>query len=217
MRVAAFFDMDRTLLTENSGTLWVRFLRQRGEMDTRTFLRILLWTAQYRLAILDMEEVAGRLCADMAGDEEAAMRHKTEIFFARHVLPIIAAEGERRLREHERAGHVVALLTSSTPYMAEPLARHLGIAHVLCTRPHVQDGRFVGTCERPTCYGDGKVHHAERFAQEHGVDLSQSYFYTDSYSDLPMLLRVGQRRVINPDARLRRHARLHGWEIERWH
>ena len=81
---------------------------------------------------------------------------------------------------------------------------------------HVTDGRFVGTCELPTCFGTGKVHHAERLATAQGFDLATSYFYTDSYSDLPMLLRVGQRRVVNPDARLRRRARREGWSIEAW-
>ena len=88
--------------------------------------------------------------------------------------------------------------------------------HVICTRLHVQGGKFLGTCERPTCYGQGKVHHAERFAREHGISLEDSFFYTDSYSDLPMLLRVGHQRIVNPDGRLSRHARKSGWPTEIW-
>ena len=86
------------------------------------------------------------------------------------------------------------------------LAAHLGIEHAICTRLHVADGIFDGTHMRPACYGAGKVHWAEAFAREHGVDLASSFFYTDSYSDLPMLERVGVQRVVNPDTRLRRHA-----------
>jgi phosphoserine phosphatase len=74
----------------------------------------------------------------------------------------------------------------------------------------------VGTHIKPACYGNGKVHWAEQFAREHGVNLDQSWFYTDSYTDLPMLERVGVPRVINPDARLRRHARKRGWATESW-
>ncbi len=216
-RPAAFFDMDKTLLSGSSGTMWIRFLRRRRELDKKLLLRMLFWTAQYRLAILDMETVATRILAGMAGDLEEDLLGKTREFVAAYVLPAVAPPGRARLEEHRRAGDELVLLTSSTPYVAEPLAEHLGIPHVLCTRLHVREGRFTGTCERPTCYGAGKVHHAEAFARAHDIDLGRSYFYTDSYSDLPMLERVGHRRVINPDERLRRHARRQGWEIEAWY
>jgi phosphoserine phosphatase len=68
----------------------------------------------------------------------------------------------------------------------------------------------------PFCYGPGKVQRAERWAAEHGVELEQSYFYTDSLSDLPMLERVGQPRIVNPDPRLRREANRRGWPILDW-
>lgn len=213
--IAAFFDMDRTLIRVNSGTRWLRFLHERRELSLSLFLRSVVWTTQYKLAILDMDTVAARLIADMAGDPEAELRDKAEVFVARHLHAAVSPQAAAALLAHRQAGHTVALLTSATNYVAEPLARHVGIEHVLCTRLHVEEGRFVGTLDKP-CYGAGKVPVAERFAAERGLDLEASYFYTDSYSDLPMLLRVGERRVINPDPRLRRHARRAGWSIEQW-
>ncbi len=215
-RVAAFFDMDRTVLRINSGTRWIRFLHERRELELATFLRSVWWTLQYRLSILDMETAATRLVEAMAGDPEDEMLVKTRLFVDRHVLPSIAPLARDRIAEHRDSGHQLVILTSSTPYIAEPLARHLDMPHVICTRLHVADGRFLGTCERPTCYGPGKVYHAERFAAEHDINLAESYFYTDSYSDLPMLLRVGHRRVINPDGRLSRYAKRSGWPMETW-
>ena len=97
-----------------------------------------------------------------------------------------------------------------------PLAELLGVPDLLCTELEVVDGRLTGRHIAPACAGAGKVVYAERYAAEHGVDLGRSYFYTDSYSDLPMLERVGCPRVVNPDPRLRRRARARGWEIERW-
>lgn len=217
MQVGAFFDLDWTLLSCSSGSRWVRYLRRRREMSISLLMRSIYWSAQYKLAILDMERVAGRLAATMTGSPEQELIDKTGAFVQEDLLNTVNAAARERIERHRREGHVLALLTSATPYVAEPLARHVDIPHVLCTRLHVEEGRFLGTCERPTCYGAGKVHHAERFAAAHGVDLDRSYFYTDSYSDLPMLLRVGERRVINPDARLLRHARRRGWEIERWY
>ena len=217
MQIGAFFDLDWTILSCSSGSRWVRFLRRRREMSVSLLLKSIYWSAQYKLAVLDMESVAGRLAATMTGEDEQAFVDKTRAFVEEDLLSTMTPAARERIESHRRDGHVLALLTSATLYVAEPLARHLEMPHVLCTRLKVRDGRFLGTCERPTCYGPGKVHHAERFAEAQGVDLARSYFYTDSYSDLPMLLRVGQRRVINPDARLSRHARRSGWEIERWY
>jgi HAD superfamily hydrolase (TIGR01490 family) len=215
-RVAAFFDLDLTLLRCNSGSRWMSFLRQRGELGLWMMLRSVLWLTKYKLAILDMETLAPRLVADMAGQSEKDMLDKTEIFWEREVRPAISESGLRALAEHREQDHVVALLTSTTQFVAEKVAAHLAVEHVLCTRLHVDSGRFLGTCERPTCFGPGKVFYAERFAAAHGIELAQSYFYTDSYSDLPMLSKVGRPRVVNPDRRLRSHARRSGWPILSW-
>jgi putative phosphoserine phosphatase / 1-acylglycerol-3-phosphate O-acyltransferase len=77
----------------------------------------------------------------------------------------------------------------------------------------VRDGRFTGEAVRPVCYGDGKMYWAERFAAAEGLELDQSYFYTDSITDLPVLERVGEPRVVNPDPRLRRLALRRGWPV----
>ncbi len=215
-RVAAFFDLDRTLLSCNSGSRWLRFLRERGELSAWFMLRSVVWLAKYNLAILDMETLATRLLAGMAGESEPEMRDKAAIFWERDVRPAISPSGTQALARHRQQDHVVVLLSSTTQFVAEPVAAHLGIDHILCTRLHAENGRFLGTCERPTCYGTGKVFHAERFAARHHIDLAQSYFYTDSYSDLPMLLKVGAPRIVNPDRRLRRHARQSGWPILAW-
>jgi putative phosphoserine phosphatase/1-acylglycerol-3-phosphate O-acyltransferase len=79
----------------------------------------------------------------------------------------------------------------------------------------VRDGRFTGEAERPVCYGAGKIYWAERFAAAEGIDLDRSYFYTDSITDLPVLERVGEPRVVNPDLRLRRVAARRGWPLLR--
>jgi phosphoserine phosphatase len=77
-------------------------------------------------------------------------------------------------------------------------------------------GCLLGTFEKPLCYGPGKVVRAERWATEHNVELTASYYYADSLSDVPMLARVGNPRVVSPDPRLARVARRRGWQIVNW-
>lgn len=208
--------MDKTLLHVNSGREWVTYLRKRGEISLYAMLRAIGWLTQYKLSILDTEAVGKKVVGDMAGQSEAELRDKSREFYAEYVAGTIADDGRRAIAHHRGLGHVIVLLTSSTPYVAQPLAADLGIEHVLCTRLGVKDGRFDGTIIEPACYGVGKVVLAERFCKEHDLDLESSYFYTDSFSDLPMLERVGSARVVNPDARLRLFARKVGWETMRW-
>jgi HAD superfamily hydrolase (TIGR01490 family) len=212
---AAFFDMDNTLLRVETGMSWVRFLYRRGELSPRMVGKALYWQALYRLAVLDMEAVFTKLVENLRGDSEAEMIAKCEIWYRDHVAPQVAPAARLAIEHHRQSGHLVVLATGSTQYAARPVAHGVGIEHVLSSELEVADGVFTG---RPAafCFGHHKVALAERWAARHGVDLATSYFYSDSYNDLPMLERVGTAIAVNPDARLRRHARRRGWATPRW-
>lgn len=215
-RTAAFFDMDNTLLRCNSGRRWISYLRRRGEMTRREMVRALSWLARYKFTSLDFESVTKRLVAAMAGDDEAELAEKCRLWVHAEILSEIHASARECIARHRKEGHLCIILSSSPPYVTEPVAEALSLDGVLCTRLEVKNGKFTGQIRPPACYGAGKVHWAEQFAAEKKVDLESSWFYTDSYSDLPMLKRVGQRVAINPDPRLRRYARRVHWKIERW-
>lgn len=216
--VAAIFDMDKTVLRVDTAMSWTRFLRARGELPAAMLAKALYWSTLYKVALLDMESVVTRLMRDLAGDSEAEMIAKCEQWFRDHVEREIALAARVAIEAHRRAGHVVVLATGSTIYAAGPCARAVGIApeHVLATRLEVgPDATFTG---RPSalCFGAHKVALAERWAAANRVDLATSYFYSDSYNDLPMLARVGTAIAVNPDARLARHARKQGWTVRHW-
>ena len=111
---------------------------------------------------------------------------------------------------------MLAILSSSPTYVTGPSPEALGIEEVLSTRFEVENGLFTGRLVAPACFGAGKVHWAEALGRRRDLDLGESWFYTDSYTDLPMLERVGNRVIVNPDPRLRRAARQRGWPVENW-
>lgn len=215
MAAAALFDLDHTVLTSDSGMSWMRFQRRRGELSRAGLARALWWSLLYKAAVLDLETLATRLCADLAGKPEDAMRAQAAEWYARDVVPMIAPSARHAIAGHRAAGELVVLATGSTQYAAESVASGLGIEHTLCTRLEVADGRFTGKLAA-FCFGAHKVPLAERWAAAHGVELEVSTFYSDSYNDLPLLERVGTPVAVNPDVRLWRHARARGWRIERW-
>lgn len=215
-RVAAFFDIDHTVLEINSGSKWIGYMWRTRQMGVVQVARSLKWLAQYRFGLLDFEAMATRVLAGYAGKQVAPLAAEIEQWFLDDVAWAICTEARAKVEHHRNAGHVLVLLTSATQFLTLPVATALSIEHMLCTRIEIDGDHFTGHYRRPACYGVGKVHHAEAFAAEHGVDLEASYFYSDSYSDLPMLERVGQPRVVNPDPRLRKLARARGWSIETW-
>jgi HAD superfamily hydrolase (TIGR01490 family) len=213
---AAFFDMDRTLLAVNSGTLWLKHLWRRGELTLPQVLQALVWLLQYHLALVDIAEVTSRMGATLVGASEEELRARCDRWFREEVAKFVTPAGVVAVERHRQQGHVLAILSGSSPYASGPLAQLLDVPHVLCTRPEVVAGKFTGRMVEPVAYGHGKVTLAERFAATHGVDLDASWFYSDSYSDLPMLARVGHPVAVNPDPRLARHARRAGWPVYEW-
>jgi HAD superfamily hydrolase (TIGR01490 family) len=213
--VAAFFDMDHTLLRVETGMSWVRFLYRRGELPPQMLAKAVYWSTLYKLAVLDMEAVFTRLARDLRGDSEAEMVAKCDVWYRRDIAPEVAPAARVAVEHHRRAGHLVVLATGSTQYAAGPVARGVGIEHVLSSVLEVEGGTFTGRA-RALCFGHHKVTLAEAWARAHGVDLARSYFYSDSYNDRPMLERVGTAVAVNPDARLRRLARRRGWPVQRW-
>lgn len=217
MARAALFDLDRTLVRKDTATLYVKWQREVGLATTRDLARTMYWVMQYTFGVLDAHAVARRAIATLEGKPERKMIEECEGWFVSHVLPHVADEGRRAVERHRGAGDLVAIVTGATPYVARPLARALGIDHVVASELEVDaSGVFTGKGVDPLCYAEGKVTRAERLALQHGFELSKAVFYTDSLTDLPLLERVGERIAVNPDPRLRRVAKRRGWRIETW-
>ncbi len=215
-RPAAFFDLDKTLLIINSGSAWFRRERAEGRITALQAVEAVVWLGLYHVGMMKPEIAFGRAIKTCEGLAESDMVERCERFFREVVLPRFAPGGLAVLERHRAAGEPVVLLSSTSPYLARPVAEHLHLDGWLCTHFEVRDGAFTGELILPLCYGEGKVEHAERWAAENDVDLDASAFYTDSITDLPMLERVGRPVVVQPDGRLRRLARKRGWPIEDW-
>ena len=214
-RIAAFFDLDHTLLDTDSGRLYLRYLRRYVRDEIRLFdaVRAIAWLAAYKLHFLDQGEVTTRALTLLKGKNEKEMERRAEHWFDTTVASRVYGMWREKIAVHHAEGHLTSILTASTRYAAAPVARFLGIDEILCTSLEVKDGVFTGATEKPTCQGAGKVYWAQRLAEAKGIDLSKSYFYTDSINDIEMLEAVQHPICVNPDRKLRRIARARGWEI----
>lgn len=214
---AALFDMDRTLVRKETASLYVRYQRTIGEARRRDLLRVLWWVGQYTLGVVDAPVVAALAAKELAGTPELVLAARCDDWFRRFVEPHVCDLGRRAVERHRERGELLAIVTGASPYAARPLARRLGIPHVVASELEVDaEGRFTGRFEDPLCYGAGKIVRAQRLAEELGFALEESTFYSDSYTDLPLLEHVREPVVVNPDLRLARVARRRGWRVETW-
>jgi HAD superfamily hydrolase (TIGR01490 family) len=216
-KVAAFFDLDRTLIDINSGYLYALHERRAGRLSRFEMARAMVWLFLYHLSVVDMAKAFEQAVAHFRGELDATLHERTRAWFEAEVVCRLRPGAAAALAEHRDKGHLRVLLTSSSNYVASMALETWGLDGWIANRfPADPDGRLLGTVERPLVYGAGKVVRARQWAAEHGVDLAQSWFYTDSYSDMPTLLEVGHPCVVDPDPRLRRAAKKRGWPILDW-
>jgi HAD superfamily hydrolase (TIGR01490 family) len=214
---AALFDMDRTLVRKETGSLYVKYQRDRGEASLMDMARVLRWVAEYTFGVLDIEDVARRVVRTLEGSSEEELAHKCEDWFDRYVARYVAQLGRHAVARHHDRGDIVVIVTGASKYATRPLAKRLAIDHIVTTEFEVDaDGRFTGRVLEPLCYGEGKIHKTTALAEKLGFSLDDAIFYSDSFTDLPLLARVGEAVCVNPDPRLRREAKRRGWRVERW-
>jgi putative phosphoserine phosphatase/1-acylglycerol-3-phosphate O-acyltransferase len=212
-RIGAFFDMDKTLIAENSGALFVRHRYERGDFGNWDLAMGLLAYLRYKVGVLDIRAWTLDAMRMFEGQSEEELVHEAEHLFERMVAPTIYPEAIEIVRDHLARGHVVAIVSGATRYVVSPLARRLGVEHILYTRLEVENGLFTGRVIDPICFEEGKIYWLQQLVDQERIDLAKSYFYTDSVTDLPLLELVGHPVVVNPDPRLYRIAARRHWPV----
>ncbi len=212
-RVGAFFDMDKTLIAENSGSVYMKARYERGDVSRLALLRGLADYLRYKAGVLDLLGWTRETMKEFAGTEEAALAADARALFHEAIEALVYPEAADLVKGHLAQGHVVAIVSGSTRYLVEPLAESLGVEHALCTSLEVEDGVLTGRVVEPICFEQGKVFWLREFIATHHVDLARSYFYTDSVTDLPLLELVGHPVAVNPDPRLYGVAVWRRWPV----
>lgn len=216
-RRIAFFDLDKTLISRNSATLWIRFELAGGRITRWQALHALTYVVRYSLGVTELHEAIRRSVQSLSGQREAELAERAVVFYGQLVRPLFRPGARQALDTHRAAGDRLVLLTSSSNYVSEQVCRELALDDYVCNRFEVDaEGRYTGQPIEPLCYGEGKVELAERYAGALGLRLTDCSFYTDSAADLPMLEAVGYPVCVHPDPKLRRIARRRGWKSVDW-
>ena len=218
MSGAAFFDLDKTLMEGSSALHFGRAAYRAGMVSRRRLLSDAWANVKFRLngsTDEGTEELRERILDSIAGVRvKDLMRLAPDVLGG--ILPLVYGEMLGTAWEHQDAGRPAYIVTAASQELAESLADVLQLDGGIGFRSEVKDGVYTGRPAGPFTYREGKAQAIRQLAAEEGIDLAESYAYSDSESDLPMLRAVGHAVVVNPDRELERIAREEGWQIMRF-
>ncbi len=213
---AAFFDLDKTIVSRSSSLALSRPLYRAGMVSRGQLLRGAYAQLVYLLVGADerkMDRLKEGLLQLTKGWERTEIERVVEDVLLEIIDPYVYAEALELLAEHRAAGRSIYIVSSSPEEVVKPLARHFGVSGVIATRAQVGiDNRYTGSLEF-YAYGEQKAQAIRELAERHELDLSASYAYSDSITDAPMLAAVGHPVAVNPDRELRRLAEEQRWEV----
>jgi HAD superfamily hydrolase (TIGR01490 family) len=215
---AAFFDLDRTLMSGSSGFFWARAAARAG-MISRRRLALDAWeNVKFRLrgsTDASTDRVMARVGAMLEGRRARDFQRLGPQVLA-GVLPRLYPQMLQIAWGHQDEGRPVYIVTAATQDTADMIAHVLGFDGGLGTPLEERDGKYTGKLAGPFAYREGKPVVMRALAEREGIELSESYAYSDSESDLPMLRAVGHPVAVNPDGPLARVAREEGWDVLRF-
>jgi HAD superfamily hydrolase (TIGR01490 family) len=217
LRAAAFFDLDRTLMAGSSGIFFARAAFETGMITRARLARDVYENLRFRLrgSNDDWADAVRRRVGEMIAGVPVRDLARLSPQVLAGVLPRLYPQMLKRAYEHQDAGRLVYIVTAASQEMADLLAHVLAFDGGLGSRSEVLDGRYTGRAAGPFNYREGKVVAMRELAERERIDLSESFAYSDSESDLPMLRAVGYPVVVNPDPDLAQVALAEGWEVVR--
>ncbi|MBO0843390.1 MAG: HAD family hydrolase [Nocardioides sp.] len=214
-RVAAFFDLDKTIIAKSSTLAFSKPFQAGGLISRKALLRSAYSQFVYVVGGADhdqMEKMRKFLSELVTGWDVATVKEIVADTLHNIVDPLVYDEAVELMEEHKAAGHDVVIVSASGTEVVEPIGEMLGADHVVATQMKIEDGRYTGEIEL-YAYAAEKARAVQALAARFGYDLDRCYAYSDSVTDEPMLAEVGHPFAVNPDKDLRKIAKERDWDV----
>jgi HAD superfamily hydrolase (TIGR01490 family) len=214
--VGAFFDLDGTLVAGFTATAHAGDRIRRRQASVGEVLGVAEAMMRYRFGRMEFGRLVVRGAGYLRGESLTELEAIGERLFAERISARVFPVMREIVQAHQSRGHAVALCSSALTIHARPVARYLGIDHVLCNQFVVDDdGMLTGDIVRPIVWGKTKADAVQHFSAEHGILLEDSYFYADGGEDAALMVLVGHPRPVNPRPGLAAAAAQRGWPVLR--
>ncbi len=208
----AIFDLDHTLLNGDSDHAWGEFLVQQQIVEPAFYQRQNdYFYEQYKQGTLDIHEYLNFALEPLTrfSTQELDLLHRQ--FMREFITPMRQAKADALLQQHRERGDFLLIITATNRFITAPIARAMGVDDLLATDPELVGNRYTGKVKGTPCYREGKVTRLHQWLEDTDHTLEDSYFYTDSINDLPLLEEVSHPCVVDADERLQEEARRRNW------
>lgn len=210
----AIFDLDHTLLNGDSDHAWGQYLVDRQLVDAELHQRRNdEFYQQYQNGDLDIHQYLQFALAPLTQYPKQQMEDERQRFLQQRIEPMISQKSLQLIDHHKQAGHQLLIITATNGFVTYPIAKRLGIEHIIAPHPEQQDGQYTGRIVGIPSFQHGKVTRLHQWLEQQQCDLQGSYFYSDSHNDLPLLREVEHPVAVDPDDKLRQEAQQQGWDI----
>jgi HAD superfamily hydrolase (TIGR01490 family) len=211
----ALFDLDNTLLAGDSDFEWAQFLIEKGALDREVHeAKNHRFYEAYKAGTLDINEFLDFQLRPLARHPRKQLDQWHVEFMQKRIVPIITQKARDLVQSHDDDARVI--ITATNSFVTWPIARALGIENLIATEPDEVDGEFTGRVRGVPSFREGKVTRLKAWLDEHGIDwhsLKETWFYSDSLNDLPLLSLVSHPVAVDPDETLKEHALAHEWPV----
>jgi HAD superfamily hydrolase (TIGR01490 family) len=210
----ALFDLDNTLLAGDSDYLWGCFLVEKGLVDGRLYQQANdRFYAEYAEGRLDIHEFLNFALTPLATFDTELLTRLHEEFMQGSIRDIMTRAGQEKVAEHKAMGHTTLIITATNSFVTAPIAQAFAVDHLIATEPEIINGKYTGKVAGVPSFQHGKITRLQAWMQAHNETLEDSWFYSDSHNDLPLLEQVSHPVAVDPDKQLARIAGERGWQI----
>jgi HAD superfamily hydrolase (TIGR01490 family) len=213
----ALFDLDNTLLAGDSDFQWAQFLIEQRVLDREVYeARNVEFYEQYKAGTLDIHEFLDFQLKPLSRHPRSQLDAWHSEFMQTRILPIITPSARKLIEKHMLSEDLCVIITATNSFVTAPIARALKVTNLIATEPQQMDGEFTGRVSGLPCFREGKIARLESWLDEHNLtwlSFLESWFYSDSLNDLPLLNKVTNPVAVDPDSTLKAHAERNGWPI----
>lgn len=210
----ALFDLDNTLIAGDSDTLWGKFLVEHGHIDAEEYLaKHQRYYDDYVAGRLDIYEFLAFQLHILSQHDLATLQSWRAQFIEEKIREIILPKAQALIQHHREQGHTLVIITATNRFITEPIAEMFGVVQLIATEPERINGRYTGKVSGTPSFAAGKVERLEEWLQDQPESLCESWFYSDSHNDIPLLNQVCNPVAVDPDEKLAAAARKQEWPI----
>lgn len=212
----AFFDLDDTVFSINSGKLMVRYAAENGLMKKTHILLLYFFAMAYRVGILSEEFIMSKIASFLKGLPEEKLISYTENIFHRFLKDSIRDQAKKTVQNHQKNGGKVVILSASMPYICRQVQQYLKMDGYICSELQVINSKLSGQPLGDYCYGDEKANRIHRYCEENQFSPAVAWYYGDATSDRAAMEAVGHPVCVSPGKQMERLAKRKNWQIEYW-